>query len=49
MMKSVLFWDFTHRRMLVCYRRFETYRSHLPGPSNSKRIFLFWKYSYIPA
>jgi hypothetical protein len=40
----------THRRMLVCYRRFETtYRSHLPGPSNSKRIFLFWRYTYIPA
>jgi len=30
----LLFWDFTQRRMVVCYRNFwKTYRSHLQGSS----------------
>jgi len=31
-MESAFFWDFTQRRMAVCYRRFgTTYRTHLQG------------------
>jgi hypothetical protein len=34
--RSSLFWDVTHRRVVVNYRRFgTTYRSHLQGSSNS--------------
>jgi len=31
-MRSEVFWDFTQRRFVISYRRFETaYRSHLQG------------------
>ena len=35
--RSALFWNFTQRRMAVCYRRFGTnYQSHFQGSSSPK-------------
>jgi hypothetical protein len=37
-MRSFLFWDVTHRRLVVSYRRFgPTYKSHLQGSSRLAR------------
>jgi len=39
---SSLFWDVTHRRLAVSYRRFRTtYRSHLQASSSPRRILDF--------
>jgi hypothetical protein len=46
-MRSAFFWDFTQRRMVVPYRRFETtYRSRLQGPSRPRLLGILdpWKW-----
>jgi hypothetical protein len=45
MLRSVLFWNITRRRVLIVYRRFErTYQSHLQG----SRVFWRWDGYVVP-
>jgi hypothetical protein len=50
-LRSVLFWDFTQRRIVFPYQRFgATYRSHLQGSSSplliEKKTLIVFVYTY---